>query len=508
LTKTSLYYFDGVMPMAGGYKMMTPQEWDGPIESWAQGLDLAPESGPKSKLAFREPGTVVLDEVTTVDDFIRLGVACANRWEATWLYIGRFGFDLTGIPGIALHEQLRKLGMALHTQGSWFASVRDAAWDWRALCVLPTQRPVGYDGHYWQLVMDQGGKIVVQPVQPHELAAFFLERDDSWDSATCGCGWEAINLRDVAAMKFGLNTTATLTQAEAEAFLEKEGLIRQGRFTRAAVLLAGEKPQSLQHLYDCWARIGFGEDLGQSSAVKVLGGSLLWQYAQLMDLLPRYLGHELGETGPYTRGLLQEAIVNALAHRDYTAFGDVQVRVRPDRSQVVVSSTGGLPEGLVLSYGEVVPREIHPKGEEYPTRESPLYAQKRVLPVWRNPLIAHGLHLAGLMQARGEGLQMIGQRVLKRQAEITAVVTEDRFSMCFDDSAAKAKAERLSHFTERQRMILNWVEQHGSISNGKVRELVGCSDETARAEINVLVDQELLRSEGLGRAIRYVGLGR
>ena len=92
------------------------------------------------------------------------------------------------------------------------------------------------------------------------------------------------------------------------------------------------------------------------------------------------------DTPVYPEDAVREALINALAHRDYSASsGGVSIHIFPKRLEIW--NAGSLPEGV--------------------TAESLVKGQISVL---RNPDIAHALYLRGLMEKAGRGsVLMINQ---------------------------------------------------------------------------------------------------
>ncbi|MCK4309776.1 MAG: winged helix-turn-helix transcriptional regulator, partial [Candidatus Atribacteria bacterium] len=58
--------------------------------------------------------------------------------------------------------------------------------------------------------------------------------------------------------------------------------------------------------------------------------------------------------------------------------------------------------------------------------------------------------------------------------------------------------------TERQMRIIEFINQNGKISNRDVREMFKLSDEGALKEIKKLINLEIIKSEGKGRALHYI----
>jgi predicted HTH transcriptional regulator len=69
----------------------------------------------------------------------------------------------------------------------------------------------------------------------------------------------------------------------------------------------------------------------------------------------------------------------------------------------------------------------------------------------------------------------------------------------------KAK-ERQIVLTERQMRIIEFINQNGKVSNRDVREMFKLSNRAALDEINKLIELQVLKSQGKGRALHYIML--
>jgi len=117
-----------------------------------------------------------------------------------------------------------------------------------------------------------------------------------------------------------------------EEALEKLHLLRDGRLTRAALLLLGHDPQKYfpQAEVRC-ARFRGTEPL-EFVDMQVIEGTLIEQVPEVLRFLRRNLqlsaeikGLERQERWEYPLEALREAVVNAICHRDYASSGEVQV---------------------------------------------------------------------------------------------------------------------------------------------------------------------------------------
>ena len=165
------------------------------------------------------------------------------------------------------------------------------------------------------------------------------------------------------------------------------GLILDGDVTRAGVLLFHPRPEdvitgsstelsSLLH-----SDVLFGE---------VIGGPLVRRFDRIMDALwAKYLSRLITydgwtriENDPFPRESMEECIINALVHNDYSSSDPVRIRVWPER--MVVSDSGGVPDW----WTEKNLFSIHPS-------------------VPLNPRIAEVFHLMGYTENRGSGIERI-----------------------------------------------------------------------------------------------------
>jgi ATP-dependent DNA helicase RecG len=158
-----------------------------------------------------------------------------------------------------------------------------------------------------------------------------------------------------------------------------------------AVLLFGREPQRFVPgalaVYSTYP----GRDRTDPVARRFeIAGTLLDQARRLQELLDAeavILFDKSDLKAPnaekYPRRALQEAMVNALAHRDYELFDPVRFTSYQDRIELI--SPGGLPYGVTL--------EDLRKGT--------------VTPRWRNQSLAWFLTRLQLAQAEGQGIQTI-----------------------------------------------------------------------------------------------------
>lgn len=165
-------------------------------------------------------------------------------------------------------------------------------------------------------------------------------------------------------------------------------LLDDGNVTRSAVLLFGSNPQKFLHSAEVKCLHFHGTKVVKPiPSYDIFKGTLFDQVDKSVDFVMSRLSRTVGtrQSGPSApvdyeipRAVVAEAIVNAVAHRDYASAAAIQIYVFADR--VEIWNPGELPPSL--------------------TPES-LRQQHPSLP--RNPLIAESLYLAHYIEKVGTG---------------------------------------------------------------------------------------------------------
>ena len=167
----------------------------------------------------------------------------------------------------------------------------------------------------------------------------------------------------------------------------------------------------------------------------------------------------------FQKEVITEAIVNAIAHRDYTSNASVQVMLFADRFEVW--NPGELPPGLTTD------QLRHPHAS---------------LP--RNPLLADPLFLAHYAERAGTGtLDMIARCREANLPEPTFEQRGDQFvTTVWRDWFTDAVISGLG-LNERQKQALVFVKGNGRINNTQFQELAGVAKRTAHRDLLELVSK-------------------
>ena len=179
--------------------------------------------------------------------------------------------------------------------------------------------------------------------------------------------------------------------------------------------------------------------------------------------------------------VIREAIVNAIAHRDYASGGAVQVSVFADR--VEVWNPGVLTAPLTIESLR------QPHGS-----------------IARNHRLCEALFLAGYIEKYGAGTLMMIRESLARNlpesdfaqrgGEFTTTMWRDWLS---DEIMAKI------NLNERQKKAVAYLKQHESITNSEYQNITGAIVRTAARDLNKLVSAGLIKQVGTtGRKAHYI----
>jgi ATP-dependent DNA helicase RecG len=187
------------------------------------------------------------------------------------------------------------------------------------------------------------------------------------------------------------------------------------------------------------------------------------------------------ESLDYPAVAVREALVNAIAHRDYELKGrQIEISMFDDRLEIL--SPGGLPGYITLD--NIVDEHFS-----------------------RNPRIVRGLFYWRFIEELGTGVDRMIQ--LMTDAGLPAPVfdaTAFWFKVILRNTRVRApRYDWEGEMNERQLKAINYVELHKSITNREYRELCPhVSAETLRLDLADLVERGVLLRMGDKRGTYYI----
>ena len=268
-------------------------------------------------------------------------------------------------------------------------------------------------------------------------------------------------------------------------------LLDSGKPTNAAVLLFGAEPQRFLLTAETKCVHCHGTEYRRPFASQqIYGGDLFAQADQARDFVLAKINRTVGtrassaaapavyELPPDAVG---EAVINALAHRDYHSNASVEVRLFADRLEIW--NPGTLPGTLTLESL----REDHPS-------------------IPHNPLLAESLYLARYIEKVGSGTQAM--IALCREAGLPEPDFEMRRGFfvvtLWRDWLTADVIEHLD-LNERQRQAVMAARTGAKLGNVSYQEMYEVSKSTATRDLDELVRKGVLRKVGTtGKGTYYV----
>ncbi len=268
-------------------------------------------------------------------------------------------------------------------------------------------------------------------------------------------------------------------------------LLHKGLLTNSAILLFGKNPQKFHLQVEIKCLQFHGTEVRKPFAsYHIYKGNLFEQIDRAvvfvlssirMPVIQQEGTAQVKRPHEIPEFAIQEAIVNAVAHRDYNNNSAVQVMVFIDR--VEVWNPGSLPSQITID---------DLKG---PHTSCP-----------GNPLLAEVLYLANYIQKAGSGtIEMIEQCKLQglpepnfvsiRGLEFRTILARDIYS---ENMLIK------SGLNERQIQAIKYIKEKGKINNKEYQKLTGVSKPTATRDLQELIKKSILQKTGItGKGTTY-----
>jgi ATP-dependent DNA helicase RecG len=192
-------------------------------------------------------------------------------------------------------------------------------------------------------------------------------------------------------------------------------------------------------------------------------------------------GLEREELLEYPRFAVREALVNAVAHRDYRIGGRrIEIRMYSDRLEII--SPGALPGYMTID--NLVDEHFS-----------------------RNPRLVNGLFQWGYIEELGLGIdQMIEEMLQAGHPPPEFRPTPYSFTVVLSNKRERPTAAKWTRsMNERQMRAVNFVRESGSITNREYRQLCpDVSPETLRLDLVDLVDRGVLLKIGSKKGTYYI----
>ncbi|MBI3605629.1 MAG: DUF4062 domain-containing protein [Nitrospirae bacterium] len=272
--------------------------------------------------------------------------------------------------------------------------------------------------------------------------------------------------------------------------------------TAAGIVLLGKDPSAVfpqcRILADAYRG---SEPDGNPHDHEDIRGPMPLAIERAIDFIDRNTRHPMRVVGlnrvrldEYPTSGLREALVNAVAHRQYEDAGrKILLEIFADR--VVLSSPGLPPKPITLAN----------------------LRKGKYRPCSRNPVLAQCLSYFHRIEERGSGFRRMRDQMRDHGLDQPILGADTGyFQITFPGPGEnierlRASEKRLlvtpsveAQLNERQRKILAHALENGSVTTGWCIETLGVVRDTAHRDLVGLVDLNLLISKGSGRGAKYV----
>jgi predicted HTH transcriptional regulator len=344
----------------------------------------------------------------------------------------------------------------------------------------------------------QGGKELIEAASAFESAPLAGVPWKSLDESLLGQFSEKV----VGSSGVRVSDESVCQALHARGLLWRKDERHQHCATAAGLLLFGRRPgdqfPQCEILIDAYAdtRIS-GKPRGQLT----VNAGILGAIDQVLAFIDKHTFHPTRVVGinnitldEYPEPALREALINAVAHRNYEdASRKIIVQVFSDR--IVISSPGYPPSPLTLAK----------------------LKRGNYRPCSRNPVIAQALAALTLMEQRGSGFARMRDAMLNHGLDAPTYAQQDGYFVG-SFSGPNGNYHRLrvpegakgmippaieAQLNKRQKRILLQVQKVGTITSGWCRTAFAVTYDTANRDLIELVEKGLLTRVGKGRSTKF-----
>lgn len=260
---------------------------------------------------------------------------------------------------------------------------------------------------------------------------------------------------------------------------------------RAAILLFHSNPEKF--VTGEYVKIGYFETDDDLKFQDVIHGNLFEQIERTMDLLfTKYIKSEISYEGinriekyEYPRDAVREALLNAIAHKDYSGGVPIQISVYKDK--IIFWNEGQLPENWTIENLLI----------KHPSKPY-------------NPDIANTLFRSGYIESWGRGtLKMIRECDLARLPKPIYFYDMSGFFVEFRKDIYNEQYLKSLDLSNRQLKAVLYLKEKGKITNSDYQTLNAVSKATATRDLTELVEKfKILKRTGdIGAGTNYILIG-
>ncbi|HLG99675.1 MAG TPA: ATP-binding protein [Bryobacteraceae bacterium] len=344
--------------------------------------------------------------------------------------------------------------------------------------------PVQHEGIYWARAGDE-----LRAMPPHQLRGIFDEAAPDFSAELHPKA--VLSDLDPALIEWfrarwrRKSGNAALDALSQQQLLEDAELMQDGKLTLGALILGGTKAALGRYLAQAEVIFEYRSSeasLAHQQRIEYRQGFLgildgIWTTINLRnETLHFQEGFFIGDIPAFNEAVVREAILNAVAHRDYRRAESIFVRQFPRKLEIV--SPGGFPDGITV--------------ENLLWKQSP-----------RNRRIAEACGRCGLVERSGQGANRMFEESIKEgkprpdfsgtDAHQVAVTLRGEIqNPDFVRFLEKVGKERLATFSTQDLLILDSIQRE---------EPLGAD---LKDRVPHLLEQGVIERIGRGRGVRFI----
>lgn len=245
----------------------------------------------------------------------------------------------------------------------------------------------------------------------------------------------------------------------------------EDKYTNLGLILSDNSPYTIKlALYNDISLNSFYDRKEFEGSILKQIDSVLEYFKLINKISGEIIGTERIDKPDYPIESLRESIVNSVIHKDYSINASTLIHVFTDRIQI--SSIGGIYGGIPLNT-----------------------ILKGGISITRNPKLQTILLRLKKVESLGTGISRImkayEENVIKPNIEVT-------------DSSFTIVIPKLSYNTKEEQIVINYLNENGSITREEFEKLFGISKTNAVVKIRKMIKEGIISTKGNGRNIKYV----
>ena len=255
---------------------------------------------------------------------------------------------------------------------------------------------------------------------------------------------------------------------------EALGLIKGKYLTSAGVLFLTDNPEieypqavvdvlyyrSGEESYDERITIG-GPVFKQINKIESI-------FKQEIKNIPTFQGWKRMDIEIYPISALREAVINAIAHRNYYSTSSTQIAIY--RNKIIIRNPGGFPPGVTL--------------------DNPIHKP-------RNPIISDILYKIGYIEKVGRGIKLIRDKCGQNPFVSVSFNAKPYFTEVVFSKTTAAELD------EVDAKIIKYMREHGEMTAAALERVIGMARKNIVQRLNKLIELGIVSKKGASRSVKY-----